>query len=195
MNNGSLIDDGSPGTCTKRLLPPRMDIKCQSLFSSSSCYFLYLGQVKGGSYLFILTQIWSLNHCWNVRYQERSKKSGKCVFWDRYERWCISSDGPTLYKGDGLERLIFSCSHCFFFFFICCQENMLMLKYNHQKTKTHAAESFVSLLFWNWFVFFEWKIKTQNKKTKTHPICLYTVPQMLTKQKEDYSCHRILKTL
>lgn len=33
------------------------------------------------------------------------------------ERWYISSVGPTLYR-DGLERLIFSCSHCFLSFYM-----------------------------------------------------------------------------
>lgn len=38
----------------------RDDVKCQSLFSRSSCYFLYLGTGKGRLTLVDLTQSWSL---------------------------------------------------------------------------------------------------------------------------------------
>lgn len=39
------------GLVQKRLLPPRTNVKCQSLFSCSSCYFLYLRTGKGRLFL------------------------------------------------------------------------------------------------------------------------------------------------
>lgn len=69
------------------------------------------------------------------------------------KRWYISSVTPTLYR-DGLERLIFRCSHCFLSFFICCQENMLMLKYNHQKTKREVLLHL--FLYYYYFESFVW---------------------------------------